>query len=493
MVATFTKQRAATLTLAAAALAVTGCKVGPNYEPPQELPTATWSQAAKGPVTSEPPDLNEWWKDFKDPILDQLIAQAEQSNATIEKTLANVRIGLAILGVTESQYWPKLRAGFAYSRNETNVSLVPSAGVESSPYSVWAAGVAMSNWEIDVWGRIARTVESSTASLQASVEDLRDALVSVRAQVGTTYMKVRTLQLQLAILTTGIANYRTILDQTRAKYDAGTASLLELNEAQMDLDEIEASIPQVESDLAASIFSIAQLCGTTPQPMMTLLGPTAPLPVAPDAVGVGIPADLLRRRPDVRSSERLVAAAVANIGANEALNFPVFSLSGNFYLAANQFGSIGNSGTTAYGFGPSISWLIFQGGYVDSLIAQSKGQAQVALAVYRDTVLNAVRDVETSISTLVQEKRSVEYYTQAVASAGSTFKLAEQQYQAGTITLDRLTSIQNSLLEMQSDLAKSQGAVASGFVSLYRALGGGWDDGAVDREVAEAAGGKEQS
>ncbi len=474
-------------------LALASCKVGPNYEPPQELPTHEWSQTPAEGVTAEAADPNDWWKRFNDPVLDQLIGQSEQANATIEQSLAHVRVALAVLGVSESEFWPSIDAGFSYARNDTNISLIPAAGVETTPYSVWMAGVAMSKWEIDVWGRIARIVESSTASLQASVEDLRGALISVRAQVGTTYMQVRTMQMQLDILKTAQANFQTTLDLANTKYRAGTNTLLDVYQAQMHLDEVEALIPKLEADLAAAIFSIAQLCGTTPEPMMRLLGPAAPLPMGPEEIGVGIPADLLRRRPDVRSSERRVAAAVATVGASEALNFPIFALSGNFYFASNQFGSMMDGSNLSYGFGPSISWLIFQGGYVESVIAQSKGQAQIALASYRNTVLDAIRDVETSISNLVQARKAAQQYSDAVASAQSTFDLAQQQFQAGTIDLDRLTYIQNSLLESQKSLANSQGAVASGMVSLYRALGGGWNEGPVNEQAAKAAGGKEQS
>ena len=246
-------------------------------------------------------------------------------------------------------------------------------------------------------------------------------------------------------------------------------------------------------DLDAAIFSLAQLCGTTSGPMTMLLGEPAPLPQMNEEIGIGIPAQLLRRRPDVRSSERLVAAAVANIGAQEALNLPIFSLSGNFYLASNQFTGLGDSNNASYGFGPSISWLIFQGGYVNSMIAQSKGQAQVALAGYRDTVLGAMRDVETSISLLVHSKRSAALYATAEKSAQETYNLANLQYKAGRTNLDTLIRVQNELLDTQKQLADSQGSVAQNTVSLYRALGGGWEDGAVNRAAERSAAMKDPS
>ena len=282
----------------------------------------------------------------------------------------------------------------------------------------------MASWEIDLWGRVARTVESSKASLQSEVEDLRDALISIRSQVGMTYMQVRTTQLQITIAKSGADNLRQTLDLTMQKFRAGTNTLLDVGQSQTDLDMQLATIPTLEANLAASIFSLAQLCGTTPAPMLELLGKVAPIPTGPLTVGVGIPADLLRRRTDVRSSERLAAAAVATIGATEALNLPVFALSGNFYLAATQFSGLGTWSNNAYAFGPTVSWLIFQGGYVESLIAQSKGQAQAAIAHYRNTVLSAIQDVETCISALTQSQETTRRYQTAVDSAQATADLA---------------------------------------------------------------------
>jgi len=480
--------------LAMAAILVTAaCKVGPNYEKPQVLQADLWTPPVEGPISAAEPNLLEWWKRFQDPVLDQLIVQAQESNATIEKSLANVRVSLAVLGVSESQFWPTIQTAIEYSRNKTNISLLAAQGVQTSPYDLWVGGAAMASWEIDVWGRVARLVEGAKATLESSVEDLRGVLISIRSQVGTTYMNVRTLQLQLSILQSSVKNYKTTLDLVKDKFKAGTNTLLDVNQAQTDLDIVAATIPKIEGDLDAAIFSLAQLCGTTSGPMTMLLGEPAPLPQMNEEIGIGIPAELLRRRPDVRSSERLVAAAVANIGAQEALNLPIFSLSGNFYLASNQFTGLGDSNNASYGFGPSISWLIFQGGYVNSMIAQSKGQAQVALAGYRDTVLGAMRDVETSISLLVHAKRSAALYATAEKSAQETYNLANLQYKAGRTNLDTLIRVQNELLNTQKQLADSQGSVAQNTVSLYRALGGGWEDGAVNRAAERSAAMKDPS
>lgn len=474
-------------------LVTTACKVGPNYEKPQVLQADLWTPPVEGPITTAEPNLLEWWKRFDDPVLDQLIVQAQESNATIEKSLANVRISLGALGISESQFWPTIGTMFQYQRIKTNQSQLASQGVVTEPYNLWLGGVAMTSWEIDVWGRVARMVEGAKATLESTVEDLRGVLISIRSQVGTTYMNVRTLQLQLSILRESVKNYQTTLDLAKDKFKAGTNTLLEVNQAQTDLDILTASIPSTESSLDAAIFSLAYLCGTTSGPMKLLLGQPAPLPQMNDEIGIGIPAELLRRRPDVRSSERLVAAAVANIGAQEALNLPIFSLTGNFYLAANEFSGLGQQGSPAYSFGPSISWLVFQGGYVNSLIAQSKGQAQAALAGYRDTVLDAMRDVETAIVVLSNAKKSEMLYITAEKSAQQTYDLANLQYMAGRTSLDTLIQVQNDLLNAQTKLADSQGLVAQNTVSLYRALGGGWEDGAINQTAQRSAGMKDPS
>ena len=467
------------------------CKVGPNYEKPDVVPTQTWTENSNTAVTPTEPELNEWWKRFNDPVLDQLVEEAQKSNLTLEQALANVRVAFAALGVSESEYWPSISTALLYQRNKTNEAQLAAAGVVTEPWSMWAGGAAMASWEIDLWGRVARTVESSKASLQSQVEDLRDALISIRSQVGMTYMQVRTTQLQITLAKSGADNLRQTLDLTMQKFRAGTNTLLDVNQSQTDLDMQLATIPTLEANLAASIFSLAQLCGTTPAPMLELLGKVAPIPTGPLTVGVGIPADLLRRRTDVRSSERLAAAAVATIGATEALNLPVFALSGNFYLAATQFSGLGTWSNNAYAFGPTVSWLIFQGGYVESLIAQSKGQAQAAIAHYRNTVLSAIQDVETCISALTQSQETTRRYQTAVDSAQATADLAVLQFQAGTIDLEKMLSIQNLLLDAQNALAQSQGYMAQNIVNLYRALGGGWENGSVDTAADDAAKGKE--
>jgi NodT family efflux transporter outer membrane factor (OMF) lipoprotein len=470
-----------------ALLSLEGCKVGPNYETPQVLPSETWSRRSDAPLSDDTPQLREWWRNFNEPVLDQLIGQAEQSNATLEKALANVRVSLGALGVSESQFWPQISLAALYERNKTNIALLAAQGVETSPYNVWGAGAVMASWEVDVWGRVARMVESAKAELEYNIEELRAALITIRAEVGTGYMTVRTLQRQIQLLKAGIANVQTTLDVAQRRLTAGTNTALDVAQIQAELDSLEAMLPSVTADLDAAIFAIAELCGSAPGPIKALLENPTPIPTMDDRIGMGIPADLLRRRPDVRASERTAAAAVAMIGANEALNLPVFAISGNIYVAGNQFSSLGNSSNIAYGFGPTVSWLVFSGGYVTSMITQSRAQAQVALAAYRGTVLDAVRDVETTASMLVYSKQAAERATDAVKSYQIAYDLANKQFSAGTIDIDRLVNLQNRLLRAQQMQADADGSVAQNIVALYRALGGGWDEGAVNESALRSA------
>jgi len=470
-----------------ALLSLEGCKVGPNYETPQVLPSETWSRRSDAPLSDDTPQLREWWRNFNDPVLDQLIGQAEQSNATLEQALANVRVSLGALGVSESQFWPQISLAAMYERNKTNISLLAAQGVETSPYDVWGAGAVMASWEVDVWGRVARMVESAKAELESNIEELRAALITIRAEVGTGYMTVRTLQRQIQLLKAGIANVQTTLDVAQRRLTAGTNTALDVAQIQAELDSLEAMLPSVTADLDAAIFAIAELCGSAPGPIKALLENPTPIPTMDDRIGMGIPADLLRRRPDVRASERTAAAAVAMIGANEALNLPVFAINGNIYVAGSQFSGLGNSNNIAYGFGPTVSWLVFSGGYVTSMITQSRAQAQVALAAYRGTVLDAVRDVETTASMLVYSKQAAERATDAVKSYQIAYDLANKQFSAGTIDIDRLVNLQNQLLRAQQMQADADGSVAQNIVALYRALGGGWDEGAVNESALRSA------
>jgi NodT family efflux transporter outer membrane factor (OMF) lipoprotein len=437
--------------------------------------SATAPDETANTVADGAADVDRWWTRFNDPKLDALVARAESANATIAQALSRVRVAQAQLGLSESALWPTIAAGAEYQRTKQNFSRLAAQGVDTDPYSVWAYGAAMSNWEIDLWGRIRRLIEASEAGLRASVDDLRGALVSVRAQTVSAYLSLRTVEERLAVTEAAVANLRQTLELAERKFKAGTTTKLDVNQAQANLDLEEAAIPQLRSALAEAKGNLATLCGTDTASIEALLGARSTIPAAPDAVAVGIPAALLARRPDLRAADQRYAAAVASIGAAEALHYPALTLAGNLYISSTEFSGLGDWSNRAYSFGPSLSLPLFTGGAIESQIAQAKATAEVAFNAWRGTLVRAVAEVDVAIASLVLARDSDARYSKAVESAGDTYRLAKMQYDAGTTTLENLLDVENQYYRAQDAEVQARGLAARSVVDLCRALGGGWE------------------
>ncbi len=470
---------------ALALIASQGCESGPNYQQPTDVPANDWSRKPEGSLASGQASLERWWEGFHDPVLDQLLARVRDNNQDLAKALANVQVAYAKVGVSESQFWPAVGAGAQLSYLKQNASTLAAAGVELNPYSVYAWG-AQASWEIDLWGKVARQVEAATASAESQVDILREALVSLRAQAAANYMQVRMLQAELQVTRDSIEVFTGLRDLVKAKLAAGTATILDLNRAQAQLDLATTKLPSLENNLSSTQNTLAVLCGTTVGQIEPMLAQDQPIPTGPGQVGVGVPADLLRRRADVRAAERELAAATANIGAFEALYLPQLAISGNWYLSAPTLGGLGSISNQNYSIGPSVSWLIFQGGYVQSLVWQSKAQMAAALAGYRQSVLGAIADVERSMVALNMSRVAESSYDDAVANVEVAAGLARLQYAQGVTSLSNLLDVENQLLSVRSDQVQNEGLVAQNLVGLYRALGGGWEESSINQEAETA-------
>ena len=483
-------------------LSIASCKVGPNFEPPQaaeygEPPVFTPPEMTAAEVATdataastgdanvatndaataavEPINLDHWWSRFNDPVLDQLILKADMCNTSVAVALSNVRLAQANLGVTESELWPNIAAGAGYKRVQQNFSQIAATGIDLAPYDAYSYGLSLPAWEIDLWGRIARSIESSTADMRASVDDLRSAMTSIRAQVATSYVGLRTLQARLDVLDASIANLQSIVDLSAQKYASGTVTALDFNQAQSNLDLQSAEIPQLRSSMASTIGQLATLCGTTSKEMTALLGEQRAVPMGPDSIPVGVPASLLERRADLRAASENYAAAVATIGAAEAQNYPALTLAGDFSISATSLSGLGDWSNKAYSFGPSLSLPLFNGWRISSQINAAKANTELKFNVWRGVLIRAIGEVETSIATLAFARDSDRRLTKAVASSTDTYRLAKLQYDSGTTQLENLLDAQNNMLAAEDSLAQSRGLVAQGIVELYKSLGGGWE------------------
>ncbi|MFZ9915865.1 MAG: TolC family protein, partial [Phycisphaerales bacterium] len=273
---------------AAVLCCIAGCRVGPDAPPTVAPPAASAVPSAGSPeVTNDAPDLVRWWTRFNDPALDAVVARAEQSNTSLAAAYASVRAAYASVGVTESELWPQIGGGAQYQRVKTNIAQLAASGVKVDPYNMYAYGVGLTGWEIDLWGSVRRQVEAAQAGAASQVELLRDALVSVRSQVAATYVQLRMLEEQRDVLASSIAAFGSTRDAIRARFEQGTTSGLDLARAEAQVEAVEAQLPGVESAIRSTQASLAVLCGTTPDDVAAMLAAAAAIPAPPAAMGIG--------------------------------------------------------------------------------------------------------------------------------------------------------------------------------------------------------------
>ncbi len=469
--------RPAFLPLLVVVLALTACKVGPNYTIP-DMPLPDQYAWADGDSTAPPQEPEYWWRQFEDPTLDLLIDIADQANYDLGIAVARVEQYAAQYGIASSELYPDIGLLANYTRNRTPSTdfTIPGFSIGGNPYNSWRSGIG-ATWEIDLFGRIARAIEGAQGDLQSMVEDWRFAQVTIRAEVATSYITIRTLQARMALANRNISNQQKLVDLVSGQVERGTATAITLLRARVSLAEAEAVIPQLGTSLASETASLALLLGATPGDLDGLLTSKGRIPVPPNDVSIGIPADLLRRRPDVRAAERSLAAATAGIGEATAGLYPQLSLTGQFGFGASSFQQMFQWASHAYTAGPQITWDIFNGDRVRSTINQQKAITRSALLTYESTMLQAIGEVEGSLVGFTLSAQQRDELVIATADARLVYDLALQQYERGVTSALDVVSALEFLLEVEDVLIQSRGLAAESLVTLYRSLGGGWTPG----------------
>ena len=467
--------------LAVLILMVGGCAVGPDYtEPEFESPDA-WQNAAAQDVVADAPVIQQWWTAFGDAMLDTLIVQARNSNLDLEMAVSRIREARAYHQITGGAYWPQVGLSGDGTRAKTPDFYAPGG---DNPANNWEFGMGAS-WEIDVWGKNRRARESTGAALQSSIEDYRDVLVSLYAEVASTYVDVRSLQTRLDFAHSNVESQRETLDVVMARENAGLVPLLDVSQARSNLANTEAMIPQMEAALETALNRLAILLGQAPGTLDEQLIIHSGMPSPSTDLMMALPAELLRRRPDVRRSERDLAAQSARIGVATAELYPSFSLNGALALRAPQFGDLGESGAFGWSFGPEVKWNLFTGGKIRGQIKVEEARTEQLLAAYELTVLGALAEVENSLVALRQEEIRRDLLMTAAESAQQSVELVNTQYVSGLTDFQNYLDAQRVLFSQQDQLAKSRGLVLTNLINLNRALGGGWslDDPAPDLPV----------
>jgi multidrug efflux system outer membrane protein len=458
--------------------ALQACKaVGPDYEAPQlELPDA-WNQAALAGLEEGEADLRTWWKVLGDPILDDLIERADGGNLDLIVAAARVRETRALRRVVVTDRLPTVDAAGGASRRRSSRDLVPGAEA-SSVYSIGADA----SWELDVWGRVRRNVEAAEADVQAADEALRDVVVLLYSEVALAYVELRSLQQRISFAEQNIAVQESTLTLVNDRYNAELVPELDVFQAQLNAFRTKSALPLLRAAELDTLHRLALLIGEEPGSLYELLKPQAPIPAAQVELARGIPADVLRQRPDVRAAERALAAQTARIGVATAELYPQFSLTGNFGWDATKIGDLATSDALTWGIGIPFRWNLFNRDRVHANIEVQEARAEALQAEYERTVLGALGEVESSLANYGEQVQRTQLLEGSAEAASRTVELVRTLYKSGLTNFQNVLDSERSLFQEQDALAESRGAEARNLILLYRSLGGGWQP--VEEEEA---------
>lgn len=453
-------------------LLTVGCSaVGPDYSKPEmDLPD-TWTRETDPALRPDKKEITRWWTVFRDPILNELIQNATRQNLDLKAAAARVEEARAELGGARGDYWPQVDGEAAASRQKTRGSALKPRGELDTYYSTGATA----SWELDLFGRVRRSVESATAELQATEEDRLDVMISMYAELAGTYINIRTLQARIRTAAKNIASQKEILNLTKARFRHGLANDLDVARAEQVLANTRAQVPALRAQLTRLKNSLGILLGRPPGALQKILTEPAPIPVPRDRTAAGIPADLLRRRPDIRGAERSLAAQTARIGMATAELYPAFSLTGTLDYMHTGLTDMFMPAHQAYGFGPTMRWNLFSGGKIRAQIKAEDARTKQALLSYEKTVLTALSEVENAMSGYRQQKKQLVSLRQAVNASARSLHLAERLYKDGLSDFQNVLDAQRELFSAEDRLDEARGSAAQYMVDLYRALGGGWN------------------
>jgi NodT family efflux transporter outer membrane factor (OMF) lipoprotein len=485
---------------------LSACTMGPDFQRPAMKNATPWPQtqstheAYRSVAVPERVDP-QWWNSFGDPLLTELVTRAMDSNLDIKVAAARLLESRAQLAQTKADELPTLNGNASYTRELQSadgvIGLLGGSGSSATdtnglggrqggaptsssaqsglpPFNLYQYGFDAS-WELDLWGRVRRTTESASATVEAQDEARHDAIVSTAAEVARDYLNLRGTQEKLRITRENLAfSERTVqLTEERARH--GLATDLDVANAQSQAESNAADVPQEEQQEAKLINAIGVLLGEYPQALAAKLLPPSTVPMAPPRVPVGLSSELARRRPDIREAEAQLHAATASIGAAKADFFPKITLSGSVAIQATQFTNLGSWGARSYSAGPSLSLPIFEGGRLRATLALREAQQQEAAITYRKTVLSAFQEVDDALTGFAAEQRRLDRLSASVQASRRALDIANKRYIRGLSTyLDVLTA-QKALLTAEQQWVDSTATVSTNLVALYKALGGGWD------------------
>ena len=466
-------------------LFLAGCTVGPNYHRPQTSVPQTWAEKSSD-LTTKSTDLARWWTLFNDEQLDRLVDRAQRFNKDLQLAEARIRQARAQRQVTASSTFPTLDATGSYSRIKRSSGL-SSLGLGSTggaggflpggstgALDLLQTGLDAS-WEIDVFGGVRRGVEAANADIAASQENLNDVLVTLLGEVATNYFELRGNQRRIEIARQNIQTQRQTVELAQGRFDAGLGSRLEVVQAEALLATTESQIPALDSAVKQSIHQLGVLLGSEPEALVQELSQSKPLAPVPPEVPIGLPSDLLRRRPDIRRTERQLAAATARIGVAVADLFPRLSLTGSAGYQGLKGSELVRPGNQFWTYGPGLTLPIFHGGQIRGNIRVQNALQEQAMITYESTVLTALQDVENAIAAYADAKGARDALTRAVDANREATHISQDLYQKGLTDFLNVLQSEGALYQAEDRLTQNEQQTLTALVAMFKALGGGWE------------------
>ena len=473
-----------------ATLLLAGCTVGPDWQPPEMPLPDTWSAPLPGAAADAGVDVR-WWESFGDPQLDSLVERALIANRDVERAVAVIAEARALRTQAAASFYPQVDGGASVTRRRQTAAGssgnfggidVGSSG-RSSIDTFYEAGFDAS-WELDVFGKTRRSVEAADAGIAAETDAANGVRLTLIGDVARTYVDARGLQRRIAVTESTIAAQRDTVDLTRARFQAGTGNGLDAVRAEAQLAGFRAELPPLRAAFAADVHRLGVLSGQEPRALADVLAPPAPIPVAEATPQAGVPAELLRRRPDIREAERRLAQSTAEIGVAVAERFPAFSLPGTISLTNTKLIDLFRKASLIWAIGPEVSVPLFDAGFRRAEVELRIARQAQARATWEQTVLTALEEVENALANWREETDRRQALVASVAGNADALALATELYTRGLATFLDVLDAQRALFQAQSELAASEAALSTDLVALYKALGGGWAAGSSANSAA---------
>jgi NodT family efflux transporter outer membrane factor (OMF) lipoprotein len=444
---------------------------GPEYSKPEMQTPEAWQKDISGVTAdkqSEQEILAKWWTTFNDPVLSGLMEGAVAGNLNLKQALNSIRQARIQRGITDTDRFPTVNSSGSAGRTYQKGMTGDFTGTNNLRLGLDAS------WELDLFGGVKRSIEAADANIQSTEESYRDVLVSLLAEVALNYIDVRSYQSQLSVAESNLKTREETYNITRWRYQAGLITELDVENAEKTLEQTRSQIPSLKNGLDQAKNRIAVLLGSEPGSVDPVLNDNKPIPSAPDLIALGIPADLLRRRPDLRKAERELAVQTARIGVAEAERYPKISLSGNIGLSAIGLGDLFTTDSLSTGVNSGISWPVYNAGKVIKNIEIQWAVQEQKMIAYRALLLTALEDVEKAMTSYSYEMARRESLIKASRSAEKAAETSRAQYSSGLADFQSVLEAEGTLLTFQNNVVQSDAQIIKDLIALYKALGGGW-------------------